>query len=121
MIRFCTGTISGTCTRNFPKIFSKLLQKSLRSCTRNFPGKVPENFAVNCGVQFEFLPLIFSLGVRVARGRSFTGNACAAFRVVLLSGYCCRIVKPKDVLVIFTTVNGEEIRYSLFTLSGEAD
>ncbi|KXB79435.1 hypothetical protein HMPREF1862_01808 [Varibaculum cambriense] len=45
--------------------------------------------------------------MRVARGRSFTGNACAALWMVLLSGYWCRIVKPVDVLVIFPTVIGK--------------
>lgn len=94
-----------------PEIFPKFFQNFCRKVCVLVPKIFRENFRKisrqTVAYSSSFYPVIFSLGVRVARGRSFTGNACAAFRVVLLSGYCCRIVKPKDVLVIFTTVIGK--------------
>lgn len=88
----------------FPKFFRNFCVKVCVFVPKIFREKFRKISRQIEAYSSSFYPVIFSLGVRVARGRSFTGNACAALWMVLLSGYCCRIVKPKDVLVIFPTV-----------------
>ena len=91
----------------FPKFFQNFCRKVCELVPEIFREKFRKISRLTVAYSSSVYPVIFSLGVRVARGRSFTGNACAALRVVLLSGYWCRIVKPEDVLVIFPTVIGK--------------